>query len=257
MEVIVSYCDTDFLGCFKTDKKLDSKTAFLVRGIGTSRRRKRDVGPEYGEEGEFYIDGVGHNGGDWDETIVDQNEPPGSQPSLNCPWWLQDDNQTLKWDGIEGAYSYISWLRYLIKKIIKPNGFKISGDVKWQNRGELEDKGVILIKNNRVSYFTDFRVCCKYPRGYPIGEYYPPRDNQTYIKFERQKAIEAWFKHLFNKYQLLRKGWKFEFSKSRIHLNPNEICTPCRKLGPLLELVFSYMFQVRKYCFIFINKEIN
>jgi len=45
--------------------------------------------------------------------------------------------------------------------------------------------------------------------------------------------------------------------KGKSYLNPNEICTPCRKLGPLLELVFSYMFQVRKYCFIFINKEIN
>ena len=69
---------------FKTDRPVDEDTYKLLYGIFNTRRMKRSVGRQYGVEGEFYV-----TGNDDDDTIVDKNNPPKTQPSLYCPWEIQ------------------------------------------------------------------------------------------------------------------------------------------------------------------------
>jgi hypothetical protein len=52
MEELVG-CSTAFGGVFKLDRPLDDETyEFLVK-LSQTRRMARNVGPEYGDEGEF------------------------------------------------------------------------------------------------------------------------------------------------------------------------------------------------------------
>jgi len=61
-----------------------------------------------------------------------------------------EDKITIEWDGGEKFYKYSEWIEYLIKKILKPRGYKLNGEVKWEGE-ENEDMGIIVIKNNVVT----------------------------------------------------------------------------------------------------------
>ena len=140
---------TEFRGSFTIDKKLDNETYDLLVGLATTRRMKRSVGPEYGVEGEFYIEGGGDFGQAKDDTIIDYNRPPRTQPGLWCQWQPTYDKQGIEWDGGEKFYSYIPWLRYIIEKVLEPRGYKLEGEVQW--RGEdWSDTGTIVVRNNQV-----------------------------------------------------------------------------------------------------------
>ena len=139
---------TDFFGEFKIDKPVDRKTAKLLKGLENTRRMKRNI-EGYGVDGEFYIDGEGMMGQGRSSDIVDYNTPPRTQPGLWCKWLLQDDNQTIKWDGHEKFYYYTEWMRYLIDKILSPRGYIVNGRVEWQGE-DRHDIGVIIIENNHV-----------------------------------------------------------------------------------------------------------
>jgi hypothetical protein len=140
---------TDFTGSFKIDRPVDDETAKLMKGIASTRRMKRNL-EGYGVEGEFYWNDDGNYGQKRTDDIVDYNEPPKTQPGLWCQWLLQDDNQTIEWDGGEKFYRYTEWIQYLIESILKPRGYSVSGDVEWM--GEYgDDRGKIVIENNVVS----------------------------------------------------------------------------------------------------------
>lgn len=148
---------TDFEGTFKTDRPVDEDTYRLLRGLATTRRMARDVAPEFGTEGEFYVDGSGPFGQGRDDDIIDHNRPPATQPGLWCQWLIQDDRQTIEWDGSEKFYHYVEWLEYLIERILYPRGYVLNGQVRWQ--GERDgDSGTITVSDNCVSAITDIKA---------------------------------------------------------------------------------------------------
>lgn len=144
---------TDFIGKFKFNKPLDADTLKLLTGLATTRRMKRNI-KGYGIEGEFYIDGGGDFGQADDDTVLDHNRPPKTQPGLWCQWIPTQDGMYLEWDGGEKFYNYVEWLEYLIDKVLKPKGYSISGVVAW--RGEDSgDIGTIEVKANKIKVLAD------------------------------------------------------------------------------------------------------
>lgn len=141
---------TDFAGEFKLNKKLDDKLyAFLIK-FNQTRRMKRKINDIYGKEGEFFVDSKAECGQDWDNpNVVDSSEPPSTQPGLWCQWVPTEDRQYIEWDGGEKFYNFVEWIMYIIEKILKPNGYILNGEVKWQGE-EFDDRGKIIIKNNKV-----------------------------------------------------------------------------------------------------------
>ena len=147
---------TDFLGHFIIDKKVDEDTFNLMNGLAGSRRMKRSGLPDkYGVEGEFYFEteNMGQNKNPLMGEIVEYNTPPRTQPSLWLQWVVEDDHQTIRWDGSEKFYNYIGWIKYLIEKILKPRGYKVNGAVSWQGEDK-EDVGTINITENVVSFVS-------------------------------------------------------------------------------------------------------
>lgn len=145
---------TEFEGHFITDRPVDEETYDLLRGLATTRRMKRDIGAEYGTEGEFYIDGTGYRGQGRDGNIIDYNRPPSTQPGLWCQWLIQEDRQTIQWDGIEKFYNYVEWLEYIIERVLYPRGYSLSGKVRWQGERPT-DAGTITAHGDCVSAITD------------------------------------------------------------------------------------------------------
>jgi len=143
---------TDFTGKFKVDKPVDEETAKLLKGLASTRRMKRNLSG-YGVEGEFFVGNTENFGQNKTPDVVDYNSPPSTQPSLWCQWLLQEDNQTIEWNGAEKFYMYIEWIKYLIDKILKPRGYFVNGEVYWFGE-DREDLGKIIIKNNDVTIKT-------------------------------------------------------------------------------------------------------
>jgi len=154
---------TDFEGRFKLNRKLKKKDQDFLTKFVETRRMARNVGPEFGVEGEFYVDGKGFAGQDSDETILDYNRPPRTQPGLWCQWVPSEDGQFIQWDGSEKFYNYVEWLKYLIDKILAPRGYKLNGVVGWQgeDRGDIGKIEVVdnVVRTLRgqvnVTYFVD------------------------------------------------------------------------------------------------------
>lgn len=141
--------NTDFEGAFTIDRPVDDQTYELLVGLASTRRVKRNVDPRYGVEGEFYIDDSDPYHQSKDPTIIDYNRPPATQPGLWCQWMIQEDHQTIEWDGNEKFYSYTEWIRYLIDKVLAPNGYVVNGEVNWRGE-EFSDIGTIVVTDNKV-----------------------------------------------------------------------------------------------------------
>ena len=141
---------TDFEGSFNITPVLSQKDNEFLTKFSETRRMARNVGPEYGIEGEFYVDGTGWAGQDSDTTVINYNRPPSTQPGLWCQWVPTDDGSELVWDGGEKFYNYVEWLDYLIDKILAPRGYTLNGECQWfgENR---DDVGVIIVENNKVT----------------------------------------------------------------------------------------------------------
>lgn len=151
---------TDFEGSFNITPVLSqTDNEFLTKFSGT-RRMARSVGPEYGIEGEFYVDGTGWAGGqDSDTMVINYNRPPITQPGLWCQWVPTDDGSELVWDGGEKFYNYVKWLEYLIDKILAPRGYSLNGECKWFGE-DRDDVGVIVVENNKVT-IRECRLVCE------------------------------------------------------------------------------------------------
>jgi hypothetical protein len=141
---------TDFEGSFNITPVLSQKDNEFLTKFSETRRMARNVGPEYGEEGEFYVDGTGWAGQDSDKNVINYNRPPSTQPGLWCQWVPTDDGSELVWDGGEKFYNYVEWLDYLIDKILAPRGYVINGECQWFGE-ERDDVGVIIVENNKVT----------------------------------------------------------------------------------------------------------
>ena len=135
---------TDFDGEWKLNKPLDGETKTFLTKLANTRRMKRSgLDEKYGIEGEFFV------GQDSDDSVVDYNRPPCTQPSLWCQWIPNDEGTAIEWDGGEKFYDYIPWIEYLIENILAPRGYVLNGDVSW-NGEESSDFGIIRIENNVV-----------------------------------------------------------------------------------------------------------
>ncbi len=144
---------TDFEGSFNITPVLSQKDNEFLTKFSETRRMARSVGPEYGIEGEFYVDGDGDRDWSWSDpktNVIDYNKPPSTQPGLWCQWVPTDDGSELVWDGGEKFYNYVEWLDYLIDKILAPRGYVINGECKWFGE-ERSDFGTIIVKNNVVT----------------------------------------------------------------------------------------------------------
>lgn len=137
---------TEFYGGFQVTPPLDEDTVYILNMLNKTRRMKRDeslLDGDYGVDGEFYFDD------DNDESIVDYNTPPSTQPGVRCNWMYDRPSNQIIWDGDYKFYNYIRWIRYIIKKILAPRGYHLTGIVDWVG-GEDKDKGTIDIYENDV-----------------------------------------------------------------------------------------------------------
>lgn len=146
---------TNFTGKFTCTPALNPDQVAYLKALNHTRRMQRKgasklpdplrkaVGLPLGNEDEYFVGGTGWAGQDRDDTIVEYNSPPASQPGLWCHWEPSDDGKFIKWDGGEKFYQYDTWLRYINQHFLKPWGVKLTGDVKWYGESR-SDRGVIL-----------------------------------------------------------------------------------------------------------------
>ena len=140
---------TVFDGAFDIKPKLKEKDKIFLHKFNGSRRVGwKDKGNEFGTDGEWYTGG-GPNPDYNDKGIIDYNNAPSTQPGLWCGWCPGPDGKELQWDGQEKFYEYIVWLKYLIDNYLAPRGYVLNGTCFWEGE-EGEDKGKIIVKNNKV-----------------------------------------------------------------------------------------------------------
>jgi hypothetical protein len=70
-------------------------------------------------------------------------------PGIWCHWVPSKDGCSLEWDEGEKFYYYIEWLKYIVKNILEPKGYAISGAVEWCG-DEQEDIGLIVAERNEI-----------------------------------------------------------------------------------------------------------
>ena len=136
---------TYFEGAIQIDRELDNKTYELLIGLSNTRRMKRNI-EGYGIEGEFYIESIDQ---DKDDTVIDTNNPPLTQPGVWLDWIPSEDRKNIIWNGSEKFYHGAEWMIYLIDKILAPRGYVLNGKIKAQ--GECaNDRWNLIVKNNKV-----------------------------------------------------------------------------------------------------------
>jgi hypothetical protein len=155
---------TDFFGEFTLDRELKPEHAAYLRKFNETRRMKRDAakselrpdplriaaGLPIGVQGEFFVGAGGSRGQEKGASagdILDYNSPPSTQPSLWCQWTVSDNGMEIVWDQGEKFSDYVPWIEYLIDNFLKPWGYSLNGDVKW-NGEDTYDLGLIEIRDN-------------------------------------------------------------------------------------------------------------
>lgn len=155
---------TDFSGEFKLDQPLAPEHREYLKKFNETRRMRRNpqlvatlpdpvrdaVGLPTGPDGDYFVGGTGFMGQDGDESVVDHNSPPNSQPGLWCQWAPNEDGTAIVWDEGEKFYEYVEWLWYIIENFLKPWGYELNGKVRWQGE-DADDRGIINVKNNDIS----------------------------------------------------------------------------------------------------------
>jgi len=157
--------NTDLFGSFKLDRPLSQAQNIYLKKFSETRRMKRNasiadtltdsarsaVGLPVGEEGEYFVGGKEDMfGQNKDESVIDYNRPPRTQPGLWCQWIPNNNGTEIEWDGEEKFYDHVEWIEYIIKNFIKPWNYYLNGEVEWQG-DERDDIGKIVVKNNAVS----------------------------------------------------------------------------------------------------------
>lgn len=70
-------------------------------------------------------------------------------PGFWCQWIPTTDRKGIEWDGNEKFYNYIEWLKLIIDRFLKPNGYTLNGTVIWQGE-DSEDIGKITVVDNVI-----------------------------------------------------------------------------------------------------------
>lgn len=152
---------TDFNGGLHLSTPLTEQQENYINTFASTRRMKRD--PEvlqrvykgehgfngtYGVDGEYFAKDDGEYGQSRDESIIEYNSPPSTQPGLWCQWIIEDGQ--LMHDGGEKFYHYTEWLQYLINNFFSAWQVKLNGQIKWQGE-DMEDRGLITVIDNIVT----------------------------------------------------------------------------------------------------------
>ena len=162
---------TDFYGSVTFNKPITEELKNYINKFGETRRMKRDVEkikktfPDWekncfngnlGVDGEYFVGGNGFMGQDRDDSIVNYNYPPETQPGLWC-YWMIDDDGNLVWNGGEKFYEYGEWLTYLIENFLAPSGYVCNGEIEFQGE-DMSDFGTIYVNDNVVTVKYGVRI---------------------------------------------------------------------------------------------------
>jgi len=162
---------TDFYGQFELDRPLAPKHAEYLNQFSETRRMKRNAGvaaklPDptreaaglpIGTEGEYFVGAGGDFGQNSDESVLDYNGHPRTQPGLWCQWVPTEDGLGIEWNGTEKFYYYVEWLEYIVENFLKPWGYVLNGAVEWSGE-ERGDVGIIKVKDNVVTAYQGMVV---------------------------------------------------------------------------------------------------
>lgn len=155
---------TEFSGSFAVSPTLDADMIEYLNAFSGTRRMRRDpsiieeIYPDWedkcffgelGDEGEYFVGGGGYAGQDHDESILDYNYPPESQPGLWCQWVPSADGSEIMWDGGEKFYHYDAWLEYIIDNFLEPQGYTVNGEAYWYGE-DSDDVGKLVVEDNCV-----------------------------------------------------------------------------------------------------------
>lgn len=153
---------TDFQGSFTLSKPATPEQIEYINKFSGTRRMMRDsealqemhegkfgLDGKYGIDGEFFVGGEGFAGQESDDSVLDHNSPPSTQPGLWCQWVLNEEGTELEWDQGEKFYEYTAWLKYMIANFFEPWGIKLNGAVRWQGE-DMDDRGVLEVQDNAV-----------------------------------------------------------------------------------------------------------
>lgn len=140
---------TSFYGAFELNKPLTKEDSEWLKKFSGTRRMKRALcEKKYGFEGEWFVDGLGAFDQD-DDSVLNHNKEPETQPGLWCQWVPTDDNKAIEWDGGEKFYHAEDWIAYLVEGFFKPKGYVLNGTVDAEGE-ESGDMWQIRIEDNVV-----------------------------------------------------------------------------------------------------------
>ncbi len=154
---------TEFYGKIEITPALPLEITKYINKFNGVRHMKRDVkileekykgeggfNGKYGVEGEYFINGTGFMGQGDDESVLDHNTPPSTQPGLWCQWIITEDGKYIEWDGGEKFYESVEWMEYIIENFI---GAEYSCNGKIEAQGEDRyDHWWLVVNNNKVEY---------------------------------------------------------------------------------------------------------
>lgn len=170
---------TEFSGRIEINPSpLSEEMVDYLTKFSETRRMKRNI-QGYGVDGEFYIDGAGPFGQNKDNTVVDSNYPPSTQPGLWCQWIPTEDGTAIVWDGGEKFYAYVEWLKYIAENFILPFGKTLDGEIIWQGE-DIHDRGRIIVDKDIIKVVPE--------KGSEESIYLKPRD---FFEKEYKKPKES------------------------------------------------------------------
>ncbi|ORZ39030.1 hypothetical protein BCR44DRAFT_33347 [Catenaria anguillulae PL171] len=102
------------------------------------------VNLDVGTDGEFFVAAEGDYGQGHDETIIEYNSQPKTQPSLWCQWVPTKDGTRIEWNRGEKFYCCEQWIEYMIANFLEPWGVKIEGKIEFAGE-DPSDKGYLKI----------------------------------------------------------------------------------------------------------------
>lgn len=196
---------TDFMGAFDVNNKMTREFVEYINRFSSTRRMTRNVEKikkvytdweklcfmgNLGIDGEYLAIESKMFGQDREESIIDYNKPPVTQPALWCQWIIET-NEDLKdeeiseftgklaWDGGEKFYEYVNWLKYMIKNFFIPANLELNGAVLAV--GECSDDAtyIIINKNDVRTYDALEKNAVE-----QIKTYY--NDNKTVLEYMQE-----------------------------------------------------------------------
>jgi hypothetical protein len=152
---------THLRGTLTLDRPLAPEHRIYLERFAQTRHVRRDVeqlravpdpireavGLPIGPEGAYFI-GEGTRQLD-DSTVLDNNQAPEGQfNSLWCGWAPTADGTAIE-NRNTPAHDYLGWLFYIIDHFLKPWGYVLNGQVRYEGEA-VSDFGFIVVDHNAV-----------------------------------------------------------------------------------------------------------